>query len=110
MAENTYSFVYDSVSAAEAFKGIGPRELVLAALAASAPHEDWGGCLVYRGESPSGDSSVCIGISGTGADKAQLLLVDHFERQGIVVLQVYEGGPGVVEPIALAECERWVAP
>jgi len=110
MTGTTYSFVYDSESATEAFKGIGPRDLVLAVLASSSPSQDWEGCLVYRGTSPSGGGTVCLGTDGPCADQAQRLLIEAFERQGIAVLQVYEGGPGVDEPIAQAESGRWVTP
>jgi len=108
MSESTYSFVYDRESAAQAFEGVGARDLVLAMLAGVSVDTEWTGCEVYRGESPLGVATVCVGTRGAGGDEVQRLLVEAMERQEIKVLQVYEGGPGVAEPIAKADAGRWV--
>jgi hypothetical protein len=110
MSEATYSFVYDRQSADTAFHGIAPRELALSVLAGLEPKPEWEGCLVYQGSSPLEGSTVCIGTRGPGADQVQLGMLEAFERQGVRVLGVYEGGPEVSQAIAAARDGRWSAP
>jgi hypothetical protein len=110
MTEPTYSFVYDRASADAAFHGIGIRELVLSLLAGLTPDAECDGCLVYEGESPLEPGTVCIGISGPGADALQLRLVEGLERQGVGIIKVYEGGPEVRMPIARAREGVWATP
>jgi len=109
--EETYSFVYDGLDASRLFPGIGKKELILAMLAGIVPDEAFAGCLVYEGEAPQADgATVCVAIRGPGADRLQQGLVEVFERRGIPVLQVFEGGPEVRLAIARAEGGRWKAP
>jgi hypothetical protein len=89
----TYSFAYHRESANAAFPGIGTQELVLSLLAGIAPEPEWSGCLVFEGDSPLEPGTVCVATSGPGADALQLRLVEAFERTGITVVAVYEGGP-----------------
>jgi hypothetical protein len=110
MNESVFSFVYDRQSADRAFYGIAPRELTLSILAGMQPLAQWEGCTVYRGPSPLAGGTVCIGISGPGADEVQLRLIEGFERQAVSVLQVYEGGPEATETIAAVRAGRWSAP
>ena len=108
MSEETYSFVFDRQAANEVFKQIGKRELVLAVLATLVPEAHWNGCLVYEGETPLEEvKTVCIGIQGPAADEVQERLIEKFETAGVPILQVYEGGPEVREPMARAEEGKW---
>lgn len=108
MSEDTFSFVFDRQAANESFKQIGKRELVLAVLATVVPKNHWNGCLVYEGETPLEEvKTVCIGMQGPAADEVQERLVEAFEARGVPILQVYEGGPEVREPMARAEDGKW---
>jgi hypothetical protein len=110
MSDPTYSFVYDRQSADQAFHGIAPRELMLSILAGLTPQPPWDGCLVYQGDSPLEGATVCIGTRGPGANDVQLGILEGFERLGVQVVEVYEGGPDVTEPIARARDGRWSTP
>ncbi len=107
MAEALYSFVYDGQAAAQAFPGRAPRDLVLALLAGLRPAPAWEGCTVFAGDSPLGEQTVCIATRGPGADQVQQGLIEALERQGISVLQVYEGGPEQRELYATAHGAVW---
>ena len=108
MSEATYSFVFDRQASNEAFKQVGKRELMLAILATVLPEAQWEGCLVYEGETPLEEvRTVCIGIQGPAADKVQERLVEAFEKQGVPVLQIYDGGPEVRERIAVVSGQKW---
>ena len=110
MADATYSFVYDRTSADAAFHGIATRELALSVLAGLPPQPEWEGCIVYHGESPVEGATVCLGTRGPGADEVQLRILDAFERLGVRVLEVYEGGPEEGQSIATACSGRWSVP
>jgi hypothetical protein len=91
------------------FRKVGKREIVLAILATLPPEPHWDGCLVYEGETPLEDvRTVCVGTRGPAADEVQERLVEGFEKLGVRVLQVYEGGPEVRESIAKASEGKWV--
>jgi hypothetical protein len=107
MSDQIYSFVCDRKSADTAFPGIAVRDLVLSLLAGIPPEAGWEGCLVYEGDSPLEKDTVCIGTSGPGADDLQLRLLDGLERQGVVIVEVFEGGPEPKWPIARAGGGRW---
>jgi hypothetical protein len=109
--ETVYSFVYDIASAARAFPQVGADDLVRAVLAGVPPEHGWDRCEVYEGPSPEDkENTVCIGLRGPGAEAVQEHLVTAFERHGIVVRQVYEGGPPVRRRIARAAKGIWSAP
>jgi hypothetical protein len=109
MSEVTYSFVFDRQAANNVFRQVGKRELMLAILATVTPETQWEGCLVYEGETPLEEvRTVCIGIQGPSAEKVQERLVEAFEKQGVQVLQIYEGGPDVRERIAVVSGQKWV--
>lgn len=110
MNDATYSFVYDQQSVETTFHGIAPQQLTLSILAALIPESAWDGCLVYRGSSPLGEGSVCIGTTGPGASDVQLRLIEAFEGHGIVIRQVFEGGPEAYEKIAIVRGGVWAAP
>lgn len=110
MADPTFSFVYDRLSADTAFHGIAARDLALSVLACLPPQPEWEGCLVYQGESPLQGATVCISTRGPGADQVQLRVIDAFELQGVRILGVYEGGPDVAQAIATARDGRWSLP
>jgi hypothetical protein len=110
MSDVTYSFVYDRASADTAFHGIAARELVLSVLAAMPPESSWEGCNVYRGSNPIDETNICLATQGPAADQVQLRLIEALERQGIGILQVYEGGPEIIEAIATARDGKWSIP
>jgi len=110
MNETTYSFVYDRRTADVAFHGIATRELALSVLAGMPPKTEWEGCLVYQGTSPMDGPTVCLATRGSGADEVQLRLLEAFERNGIRIIEVYEGGPDVGQAIATARDGRWTTP
>lgn len=107
MGEEGYSFVLDRLAVAVAFRGVEARDLTLALLAATVPDPAWEGCQVGLGESPLGPGTVCIATRGPFAGELQLRLVESFERQGVTVLQVYEGGPEAWTVLATARGGRW---
>ena len=106
----SYSFVYDRTTADSAFPGISTSDLVLSLLARFRPELEWESCLIFEGESPFEEGTVCIGTSGPGADALQLRLLDAFERQGVCAIEVFEGGPEARLLIARVENGRWVNP
>jgi hypothetical protein len=106
----TYSFVLDRQVAGDVFPKVGKREIVLAILASITPLPHWNGCLVYEGPTPLEQmKTLCLGTRGPGADEVQERLIEGFEKVGVPVIQVYEGGPEVRESIARASGEKWVA-
>ena len=111
MAGKVYSFTFDRSSAEQAFKGVEVRNLVLAVLGGVPPAPEWDGCTVYLGPSPDDpERTGCVGQEGACSDQLQQAMVEAFERLGIRVLQVYEGGPEERQPIATARGGRWVGP
>lgn len=109
-SEPIFSFVYDRTTADAAFHGIGIRELVLSLIAGITPDPGCEGCTIYEGESPLEAGTVCIGTSGPGADAIQLRLLEAFEKQGVRIVSVYEGGPEPRTKIAQAQGEVWITP
>ena len=107
MPEPLYSLVYDAQMAAQAFPGRAKRNLVLALLAGLRPQPSWEGCVVYEGESPDRDQTVCIATRGPAADQVQEALIEALERQAIGVIQVYEGGPEQRELYATVRGGEW---
>ena len=110
MSDATYSFVYDRASADTAFHGIAAGELVLSILAAMPPEPSWEGCLIYRGSSPLDEPTICLATRGPSADEVQLRLIEALEQHDVRMLQVYEGGPEIIEQIAIARDGKWSAP
>ncbi len=110
MSNLVYSFVYDRRTADAAFHGIGTIELMLSLLAGIAPQPGWEGAQVFEGDSPLEAGTVCIGTTGPGADELQVELLGALERQGVRVLQVYEGGPDPKARIAAARGGTWMTP
>ncbi len=108
MREIRASLLLGHREAQRAFPGVPMRNIVLALLATLTPEPHWDGCLVYEGASPEGESrTVCIGIQGAAADEIQERLNEGFERVGIVVLKLFEGGPEPTEVVAQARPGRW---
>ena len=109
MSETTYSFVFDRHVGGDVFKKVGKTEVVLAILATITPEPDWEGCLVYEGPTPLDQvKTVCIGTEGPNAEAVQVKLIEGFEKFGVPILEVYEGGPEVRERIAKASGGKWV--
>lgn len=110
MIKTTFSFVYDRGSADAAFHGIAADRLVLSLLAGIPAEPAWEGCAMAIGHSPLAADTVCVVTTGPGAGELQLRLVEAFERQGVDVVAVYEGGPAGGTPLATANAGRWVEP
>ena len=108
--EAHFSFVFDRQSADTAFHGIGAQQLTLSILAGIPPEAAWEECLVYLGPSPIDGATVCVATRGPGADALQLRLVEAYERQAVRILEVYEGGPEIATPVAIARGGRWSLP
>ena len=89
MSEATYSFIYDRMSADDAFHGITVRELALSMLAGVRPESSWDGCVVCHGPNPVEGAAICLATRGPGADELQLRVIGFLERNGIRILQVY---------------------
>ncbi len=87
------------------------RDMVMAVLATVPPMPAWNGCLVYEGLSPDAEpNTTCIGTAGGASDDVQGVLVAAFERLGVAVPKVYEGGPDVEEAIARVRDGQWAVP
>ena len=111
MSQETYSIVYDRAEAAKVFQEIGTQGLVLAILAGITVEPDWEGCLVYKGAAPEDSARmVCIGMRGPGAMGLQERIVEAFEKTGIPVPAIYEGGPEPQLELARASGGRWSSP
>lgn len=111
MNDTTYSFVYDRAEAAKVFQEIGTQGLLLAILARIPAQADWEGCLVYSGEAPENDEQmICIGMTGPGAIQVQEQIVENFEKTGVPVPAIYEGGPEPTLELARVTDGRWSAP
>lgn len=110
MSEETFSFTFDLESAKEAFRQIDTRKMILAVLATLSPQPGWEGCRIYTGPTPEDpDRTGCIATSGPGADELQRRLVESFERLGVTVLKLYEGGPEVTDAIANVSEGKWAS-
>jgi len=109
--DTTYSFVYDRAAAAGVFQEIGTQGLVMAMLARIQPEPDWEGCLVYKGAAPDDSARmVCIGMTGPSAMAVQEKVVEVFEKTGIPVPAIYEGGPEPqIELARVVDC-KWSSP
>jgi hypothetical protein len=108
---DTFSFVYDRAAAAAVFQEVGTQGLVLAILARVPPNPAWEGCLVYKGAAPDDSARmVCIAMRGPGAIEVQERLVETFERAGIPVPAIYEGGPEPQLELARVVDGRWSNP
>lgn len=111
MSQDSYSFVYDRAAAARVFQEIGTQGLVLAMLAGIEVEPDWEGCLVYKGAAPEDSARmVCIGMRGPGAMRVQERIVESFEKTGIPVPAIYEGGPEPQLELARAANGKWASP
>jgi hypothetical protein len=110
-SEEKYSFTFDRKAAGEVFQQIGVRDLVLAVLAGVIPRDQWEGCTVYEGPTPADPArTACVATVGPAADEVQVALVEAFERFGIPVSAIFEGGPVMRQLIARCSCGRWVTP
>jgi hypothetical protein len=66
------------------------------------------GAEIGLGEAPGDpEQTICVVISGPGAELLQERLVMAVERVGIPVDAVYEGGPATCDPVARAHKARW---
>jgi hypothetical protein len=109
MSDKIFSLVYDRKRASEAYQQVDERQIVLAILAGIVPQPSWNGSLVYVGDPPDEQrQNVCIAIRGPEAETIQERLVEGFEKAGIEVLQIYEGGPEPTYTIAKASDGKWV--
>ena len=109
--EPVYSFVFDRQAAWREFLQVAPRDVVLAVLARVPPQPGWEGCVVYEGPSPDSHiGTVCVGIRGGSAAEVQESLVSTFEKIGIPVPQIWEGGPEIRDRIAVARDGAWSSP
>ena len=109
MSDKIVSLVYDRKSAAEAYQQVDERQIVLAILAGIVPEPSWNGSVVFVGDPPAEQGgNVCIAVRGPEAETIQERLVEGLEKAGIVVLQIYEGGPEPTVTIATASEGKWV--
>jgi len=109
MSDKTFSFIYDRKQADEVYHRIHPRQIGLAILAGITPEPIWNGSLVYIGEPPDEQKqNVCIAVRGPEAETIQERLIEGFEKAGITVLQIYEGGPEPTESVAKVSDGKWV--
>jgi len=107
--DEIYSFAYDRQAVARVFQQVDTAQVLLGLLAGIPPEPAWTGLAVWEGPSPlDPDTTVCVGLGGPGAAAVQERLVTAFERLGVPVLGLWEGGPGVTRPLARAEDARWV--
>ncbi len=106
-----YSFLIDRAAAQTVFQEVSVRDMVMAVLATVPPMPAWNGCLVYEGPAPEEESdTACIATAGGASDDVQEVLVGAFERLGVTVPKVYEGGPDVREAIARVRDGSWTTP
>jgi len=110
MSDKIFSLVYDRKRADEAYQRIDARQIVLAILAGVVPEPPWNGNVVYVGDPPDDQrQNVCVAVRGGEAEIIQQRLVEGFEKSGIEVLQIYEGGPEPSDTIAKALDGKWVS-
>jgi hypothetical protein len=110
MSGETFSFTFDLRSAREAFRQVDTHRMILAVTAALAPEPGWEGCRIYTGPAPEDpDNTVCVATRGPGAADLQQKLVESFERLGVTVLKLYEGGPEMAAAIARVSEGKWVS-
>jgi len=108
MSVSTCSLVFDQISAAQAFPGVSIDKLVMALLATLHPEPDWEGGLLYSCPSPlDRENSACLVTRGPAAEVIQERLVGAMEKHGIVVIELFEGGPEPVSVIARVAQGRW---
>jgi len=108
MSDDLFSFAVDGPSAAAAFPRVQSQHLILAALAQIEPDPAWEGCLVYEGESPlDTPPGFSVATLGPGADAVQERLVEAFERLGVRIVQIFEGGPAERTRIARVRGGVW---
>jgi hypothetical protein len=111
MTEPVFSFVLDRSEIRRSFRGVAPREFLLALLAGIPPQDHWNGCEVGLGPSPlEPNATICVVTRGPGAEEAQVGLLAALERQEMTVARVYEGGPSTTDVAARAAGKKWVAP
>jgi len=109
--KHVFSFLIDRSTAERVFQEVSVRDMVMAVLATVPPMPAWNGCLVYEGPSPETESNTaCIGTAGGASDDVQGVLVEAFERLGVTVTKVYEGGPDLAEAIARVRDGEWTTP
>ena len=110
MPEDTFSFTFDLQTAQEAFRQIDTRRMILAVTATLVPEPGWEGCRIYTGPTPEDpDRTGCVATSGPCAGELQRRLVESFERLGVTVLKLYEGGPEISDAIAKVLEGKWVS-
>jgi hypothetical protein len=110
MSEDTFSFTFDLQSARDAFRQVDTRRMILAVTAALAPQPGWEGCRIYTGPTPEDPGRTgCIATCGPGAEELQRRLVESFERLGVTVLKLYEGGPEATDAIARVSEGKWAS-
>lgn len=110
MSGDTFSFTFDLRSAREAFPQVDARRMILAVLATLAPAPGWEGCRLYTGPAPEApERTGCVVTHGPGAAELQRKMVESFERLGITVLKLYDGGPESTDAIAWVTGGKWVS-
>jgi hypothetical protein len=108
MTTPVHSFLIDRDSAEQVFQQVSVRDMVMAVLATVPPMPVWNGCLVYEGPAPDGEpGTACIGLAGGASDDVQEVLVSAFERLGVKIPKIYEGGPEVRQSIARVRDGVW---
>jgi hypothetical protein len=108
MEHESYCFLYDRRQAGQVFRKIDDERLILAILAVTPPDPAWDGCTVFGGDpGPEHQGLVCVGTRGPMAAAAQERLIEAFESHGVVVQQVFEGGPPAQQTYAHAGGGAW---
>jgi len=103
-----FSFVLDA--ARVVFRGVEPRQLVLALLATIEPAAEWNGCQVFLDPSCEGDGgTACVEVRGHAAASVCGRLAAAFRNSGIPVRDTVSVlSPAAAEAVAEVRDGCWV--
>jgi len=108
MSEELCSVLFSRAVAAEAFRGVAPWRVVLAALAGMRPEPGWEGCQIYEAApTDDRDEDVCVVVRGPAARQVATRLTTALGAVGIPVHDQRDGGLDPRGPIAEARSGEW---
>ncbi len=102
-----FSFTLDDARAI--FRGVQPRQLVLALLATIKPIREWNGCSILVDPSCEDDGeAACVSVNGSEAAEVRERLAGAFRGAGIPVRDASGRPSTAAEVVTEALDGRWV--